>query len=101
MRGWYFADEADKVMDAMEARIKELEATISKMETATPKWISVKDRLPKGNPMLPALDEDNKVIWWGNWHDDNLEIYGLTHWLDNALPPPPTTEDSSATEKEK
>ena len=67
--------------------------TISKMETTTPKWVSVKDRLPKGNPMIPALDEDNQVVWWGNWHDDNLDIYGITHWLDNALPPPPTTEE--------
>ena len=77
----------------LKERIKELEAVISKMETTTPKWISVKDRLPKGNPMIPALDEDNQVVWWGNWHDDNLDIYGITHWLDNALPPPPTTEE--------
>ena len=70
-----------------------LNPTISKTETTTPKWVSVKDRLPKGNPMIPALDEDCKVVWWGNWHDDNLDIYGITHWLDNALPPPPTTEE--------
>lgn len=45
---FYAAPEADAVMDAMEARIKELEEVISKMETTTPKWISVKDRLPEG-----------------------------------------------------
>lgn len=86
--------EADK------KRIKDLEAVISKMETTTPKWISVEDRLPEENPMLPALTEDGNKIWWGTWHDGNLEIYGITHWLDNAFPPPPTTEDSSTTEKE-
>ena len=123
---YYFKTQADNVMDAMEARIKELEkmledvqntmatenvdlgmenhklkerieeleAVISKMETTTPKWVSVKDRLPKGNPIIPALDEDNQVVWWGNWHDDNLNIYGITHWSDKALPPPPTTKEN-------
>lgn len=85
----------------LKARIKELEANISILETTAPKWISVDDRLPKGSPMLPALTEEGDRIWWGNWHDNNLEIYGITHWLDNAFPPPPTTEDSSAIEKEK
>ena len=72
---FYAAPEADAVMDAMEARIKELEAdaeldqkkrlmlcegynrkcervkeleaTISISETTEPKWISVEDKLPK------------------------------------------------------
>ena len=93
--------KAKNIIEECYTCIHQLLSTISKMETTTPKWISVKDRLPKGNPMIPALDEDNQVVWWGNWHDDNLDIYGITHWLDNALPPPPTTEESSATEKEK
>lgn len=83
----------EKKTDLQADRIKELEATISKMETTAPKWISVNDRLPKGSPMLPALTEEGDRIWWGNWHDNNLEIYGITHWLDNAFPPPPTTEE--------
>ncbi|MCQ2183028.1 MAG: hypothetical protein MJY89_06460 [Bacteroidales bacterium] len=65
----YLADEADKVMNAMENRIKELEEKlndkeqcckwcsndariaglhkrIAELESQLPKWISVKDRLP-------------------------------------------------------
>lgn len=70
-----------------------LKERIKELESQLPKWISVKDRLPEGNPMLPALTEDGDKIWWGTWHDGNLEIYGITHWLDNAFPPPPTTEE--------
>lgn len=114
----YKKDEADKVMDAMESRIKELEATISILET-TQKWISVKDRLPEVyrefdrflvccelyvdgkkrrystegylacgvNPFV-FCDNDGRIL-------DNAVM-----WCEMPLPPPPTTEDSSATEKE-
>ena len=61
----YNKDEADAVMDIMEARIKELEAKydnaanayidgiskllhrIEELEAKQPKWISVKDRMPE------------------------------------------------------
>lgn len=119
---YYFKNQADSVMDAMEKdnqdlrhnledwkveneglkqRIKELEEQCIKYQAElmnsdpalndTPKWISVEDRLPEGNPVLPALCDDNKMIWWGCWHDCNLDLYGITHWM--PLPSAPTTEE--------
>lgn len=72
--------------NAQVVRIKELESQL-------PKWISVKDRPPEGNPVLPALTEDNKVIQWGCWHKCIFEIHGITHWLENAYPPPPNNRE--------
>lgn len=98
----YEKDEADKVMDAMEERIKELEATISILETTTPKWISVKDRFPcedgeyqvvykhKNGAMDASFDEwDNDCQDWMNATDRVAVVF----WAE-LLPPPPTTEEN-------
>lgn len=101
----FLKEEADKVMDAMEARIKELEATISKMETTTPKWISVKDVLPQWGKLVKIkfkygkederrFSADYKLVSKGM---QACESVNVTHWQ----PLPPTTEDSSAVDKEK
>lgn len=142
---FYAAPEADAVMDAMEARIKELESklygnngettrllnrinnfftedvkakniieecytcihqllsTISKMETTTPKWISAKDRLPEDGACV--LCNNGFGVQSIAIYNNNLGFYNydedlwVTHWM--PLPPSPTTEESSATEKEK
>lgn len=78
-------------------RIKELEATISKMETTTPKWISVKDRLPpKNKEFIGCTIKGSVSSCWIVFSEHAIDR--LSHWM--PLPPPPTTEESSATEKE-
>lgn len=88
-----------KTREEMEARIKELEEVISILETTTPKWISVKDRLPpegkfviafSPHGVFPAYYESysNKDFAW--WIDGN-PVCNVTHWM--PLPPPPTTEE--------
>lgn len=118
--GWYSAismeDEIledkkkDKKMNEIETlqnHIKELEATISKLEKVAPKWISVNGKLPPEGMVViafspqgvfPAYYESysHKDFAW--WIDGN-PVCNVTHWM--PLPPPPTTEDSSVTEKEK
>lgn len=86
--GCYHKPEADNVMNAMEERIKELEATISKMEATAPKWISANDRLPcedgeyqvvykhKNGAMVASFDEwDNYCQGWMNATDRVAVVY--------------------------
>lgn len=131
---FYAAPEADAVMDAMEARIKELEhklygssgqstrllnrinnfrstdskatdliedlykcihqqmATISKMETTTPKWISVKDRLPESDATQYLVYNEKTKEYGESFFSLILKRFQfhVTHWM--PLPPPPTTE---------
>lgn len=110
-------DEADNVMDAMERRIarlfnlvagyqrnslglsamynrrldSELER-IAELESQLPKWISVKERVPKEGELVltmrpKAFRYKMDVIAW------NFDYYSndATHWM--PLPPPPTTEE--------
>lgn len=94
----YNAPEADSVMDAMEARIKELEATISKLEKVAPKWISVEDKLPK--------EGEEVIVFYVSWKHEYQQVamfesgefidlggcaLSPTYWM--PLPPPPTTEE--------
>lgn len=103
----YNAHEADSVMDAMEQRIKELEATISKLEKVAPKWISVEDVLPQWGKLVKIKFKDGKEderrfsadYKWVSKGMQTCESVNVTHWM--PLPPPPTTEDSSAIVKEK
>lgn len=106
---FYAAPEADAVMDAMEARIKELEESqakvlalgvsgglrlrIKELESQLPKWISVKDSLPtKGQNVLVARNHRSlypiDVVCWS---EDYITHDIATHWM--PLPPPPTTEE--------
>lgn len=98
---------AEAVMNAMEQRIKELETTISKLEKVAPKWISVNGKLPPEGMVVIAFSQQgvfpayyesysHKDFAW--WIDGN-PVCDVTHWM--KLPEPPTTEDSSVTEKEK
>lgn len=103
----YNAHEADSVMDAMEQRIKELEATISKLEKVAPKWISVEDVLPQWGKLVKIKFKDGKEderrfsadYKWVSKGMRTCESVNVTHWM--PLPPPPTTEESSVTEKGK
>lgn len=91
---FYAAPEADAVMDAMEARIKELEAdaeldqkkrlmpcegynrkcervkeleaTISISETTEPKWISVEDKLPK--------EGEEVIVFYTSWKHEYQQV---------------------------
>lgn len=89
--------------------IKELEATISKMETTTPKWISVKDRLPEGYREFDRFLICYELYVYGKKRRYSTEGYlacGVNpfgfydndgRFLDNAvmwceMPLPPTTE---------
>ena len=88
-------------LDKKDERIKELLATISKMETTTPKWISVKERLPEFG--VNVLINDGKycnVMWRVEcekngyyWEDGECGAHKdmITHWM--PLPEPPTTEE--------
>ena len=89
----YNKDETDAVMDAMEAKIRELEAN-------QPKWISVKDRLPPNDyAFVVACDSKGENDITGVWYDcdnnrwDNC-VYSFTfemftHWM--QLPEAPIT----------
>lgn len=126
--------EYDFLKSASEEKIKELETqcikyqaelmnnnpalnpTISKMETTTPKWISVKDRLPEEEkPYIlyvkghQGVGDEQMIVYWDasrrdfcvgeeGWPIDD-EYSEVTHWM--QLPPPPTTEESSVVKKEK
>ena len=80
-------------------RVKELEATVSKMET-TQKWISVKDRLPTSDTTQYLVYDAVTKEYEKSFFSVILKCfqYDVTHW--QPLPPPPTTEESSAIEKE-
>lgn len=134
----YVKEDADKVMDAMEARIKELvkakrdiltrnveligenaqltmqvrelEATISKMET-TQKWNSVKNGVPTHNRAVAifppfkgcefACYNEFECCWDTEDGDDYLcDLDEVEKWFEIPLPTP-TTEESSDVEKEK
>lgn len=106
---YYFKSQADKVMDAMEARIKELEESL-------PKWISVKDRLPEEGVFVYAVGQHLEGLLCfkeNEWYtkeevedepDSYWELCGydkdaIDYWMEKPLPP--TTEESSAVDKEK
>lgn len=84
-------------LDKKDERIKELEATISKMETTTPKWISVDKDWPieyKKVLVSNPSAHTSKIAWKyrGHWFfDTNCDILEPTHWM--LLPPSPTTEE--------
>lgn len=70
---------------------------ISKMETTTPKWISVKDRLPKEGEEVIAFYTSWKhkyqqvaMFESGEFIDLGGCALSPTHWME--LPPPPKTE---------
>lgn len=124
----YIKSEADSVMDDLEAQVKilekanaelikrvqaleedcnKLEATISISETTEPKWISVEDVLPQWGKLVKIKFKDGKEderrfsadYKWVSKGMRTCESVNVTHWM--PLPPPPTTEDSSAIVKEK
>lgn len=76
-------------------QVRELEATISKMETTTPKWISVKDRLPpKGQHVLVVRNHRLRSLYPIDvvcWSEDYITHDIVTHWM--PLPSAPTTEE--------
>lgn len=99
---YYYKDEADKVMDALQKRIKELELQL-------PKWISVKDRLPTVKDIDREYDETDvwvclknyevQSIQW-DWVDKERHLYWASQ--KTIVPQPPlATEDFPAIEKEK
>lgn len=91
----------------LEARIKELEEVISKMETTTPKWISVEDVLPQWGKLVKIKFKDGKEderrfsadYKWVSKGMQTCESVGVTHWM--PLPSDSTTEDPLDVEKEK
>lgn len=116
----FLKEDADKVMDAMETRIKELEVKINdkeqcckwcsndsriaglnkriaELESQLPKWISVKDRLPEENKKVLVSNPSahtSKIAWKyrGQWFfDTNFDILEPTHWM--PLLSVPTTEE--------
>lgn len=67
-----------------------LNPTISKMETTTPKWVSVKDRLPPKNVEFLGCTINGGVYPCSFLFPEHA-IGHLSHWM--PLPPPPTTEE--------
>ena len=95
----------DELDQAYEKDIAERDATIAEMrelldeakaEAIMPKWVSVNDRLPeKEEAYLVQIMLDEKryhgaAIWFcGRWDDcSNINVRGVTHWLD-SIPPAP------------
>lgn len=100
----YWKQDADLVMDALEARIKELEAVISKLETSQPKWILG----------TPSENEEGEVFWVTNGKHVQMCEWCGSYWRNEPfiwsetcedviayaeckrpLPPPPTEKSSS------
>lgn len=82
-----------------------LKEDYEELKAQVPKWISVKDRLPKEGTWCIVfhdgeIDSDHYTTFVFNKKYD-FAFYGnkVTHWM--TLPQPPTTEESSATGKEK
>ena len=85
-----------KCFDIHRQRIKELEATISILET-TQKWISVKDRLPYSMERVLVCTTRGTFApatyspLTNSWIEHGQLLGKITHWM--PLPPPPTTEE--------
>lgn len=83
---------------AADERIEELEAVISKLETAAPKWISVKDRLPYSMERVLVCTTRGTFApatyspLTNSWIEHGQLLGKVTHWM--PLPDTPTTEDS-------
>lgn len=81
----------------MNANIKELEATISKLETAAPKWISLKDRLPYSMERVLVCTTRGTFApatyspLTNSWIEHGQLLGKVTHWM--PLPSSPTTEE--------
>ena len=87
----HLASEADAVMDAMKAKIKELEAK-------QPKWISVKERLPPNDYVFVVAcdskgENDSEVVYYdcdtNRWDNGeySFPFETFTHWM--SLPEAP------------
>ncbi|GEM_PF-4294275 len=72
---------------------KELKEAISKMETTTSKWISVKDRLPTSDTTQYLVYNETTKEYGESFFSLILRCFqfDVTHWM--PLPPPPTTEE--------
>lgn len=59
-------------------------------------WISVEDRLPKGNKRVLGYNDFGKIVftkWLGGvgcWIGENNGVIHITHWM--PLPEPPKGE---------
>lgn len=117
----YIASEVDKVMDAMAARIKELEAVLQKerdfglhiarcadrdieklksenaqLKAQVPKWISIEDRLPTNGQYVIVAGTRSSLypIDVVCWDETYMTKYKVHHWmpLPLPLPLPPNSE---------
>lgn len=75
------------------AALIELNRMNEELEATVPKWISVKERVPKEDEFVlvnrpKAMKYKIDVVMWSSHYYSN----DVTHWM--PLPPPPTTEES-------
>lgn len=101
--------EYDLLKSASEEKIKELEVVISKMETTAPKWISVKDRLPKEKNKRLVFEDHKGNLHCGFFQDaafangqifyESTKGHGEEFLISEVrrfyeiLPPPPSIEE--------
>lgn len=88
----------------LQSHFATLKEDYDELKVQVPKWISVKDRLPEDGEYILFVFKNCMFFGYYNkdcefhWCYHTGAVNGATHWM--SLPPPPTTEEPSATEKE-
>lgn len=98
----YDMSEADKVMDAMEARIKELENKNRNLQYSSDMWMACCKLMSEGKRNVMSSDAIAEMQRIKNLEAENARLKATISKMENVdeHPRTQTTEDSSVTEKE-
>ena len=89
-------DEAHTILliDNLNKKVEEYQKRIAELEASQPKWISVKDRLPKD---CTDVLTNTLVGCYVGYYDNDVGLWyetgptEVTHWM--PLPEPPTEKE--------